>query len=411
MRLLLVSYGTEGDTRPLAMLADGLQQAGHQVHLLAERTTLSSAAALGVPHSALAGEIESEVDALVGQGNNLRAASRGLARMAERLSGQWLAQTEAAARGCDAILAGGLIAFIAMSVAQRLRLPLIGVGTVPVTPTRAFPSTFLPPGPWPRWLNRPSHVLAANQIWRQFRSPLNQARQQHGLAPLRSPRTDMPFLYGFSPTLLPAPADWAANQRVCGQWRLPDDNQQLPEDLSHWLASHDAPVFIGFGSMRGFDRHAVFGGLIRALGDRPILLSPGWAGLPDALSLPDHVRILEAVPHEALFPHCALLIHHGGSGTTHSASRAGVPQLVLPLAADQPFWAQRVFELGIAGPPLSQRRLDHASLRAAIATATTPRTAGAAIALGRRMANEDGVATAVTILERWITGAARTSAL
>ena len=403
MRLLMATYGTEGDTRPLVMLAHGLQRAGHHVYLLAERSTLSSAAALGVPHAALAGQIDADVDALVGQGNNLRAASRGLAQMATHLTADWLAQTDAAAQDCDAVITGGLLAFIGMSVAQRRGVPIIGAGTVPVTPTAAFPSTFLPPGRWPRWLNRPSHVLAALQIWRQFRAPLNHARQQQaGLSPLARPAVDIPFLYGFSPHLVARPHDWPAHQHICGQWRLPAPAQQLPETLAQWLGAHPAPVYLGFGSMRGFDAKHVFSRLLDALGPRPVLLAPGWAGLPPGWTLPPHVHVVGAVPHEALFPQCGLIIHHGGSGTTHSASRAGVPQLILPLAADQPFWAARLYALGVAGPPLSLKRFDRATLQRAIAVATDAATTSRAQALGQAMAGEDGVATAVATLQQWL---------
>lgn len=65
MRLLAVTYGTEGDTRPLVMLCHGLQAAGHEVMVLAEGGTLGSAQALGVPHAALEGDIHDEVVALV----------------------------------------------------------------------------------------------------------------------------------------------------------------------------------------------------------------------------------------------------------------------------------------------------------------------------------------------------------
>lgn len=77
MRLLALTYGTEGDTRPLVMLCHGLRHAGHQVLLLAEQGTLGSARELGVPHAALEGDIHDEVVPLVARGNNLAAAWRG----------------------------------------------------------------------------------------------------------------------------------------------------------------------------------------------------------------------------------------------------------------------------------------------------------------------------------------------
>ena len=57
MKLAVVTYGTEGDTRPLAALARALIDAGHEVHLLADASTLHSAEALDVPASALSGDI------------------------------------------------------------------------------------------------------------------------------------------------------------------------------------------------------------------------------------------------------------------------------------------------------------------------------------------------------------------
>lgn len=57
MKLALVTYGTEGDVRPLATLAAGLMASGHEVCLLADGGTLGSARTLGVPCLPLAGDI------------------------------------------------------------------------------------------------------------------------------------------------------------------------------------------------------------------------------------------------------------------------------------------------------------------------------------------------------------------
>ena len=57
MKLLLLTYGTEGDTRPLAALGHALVRAGHAVELLADASTLETPRALGLPCTALAGDI------------------------------------------------------------------------------------------------------------------------------------------------------------------------------------------------------------------------------------------------------------------------------------------------------------------------------------------------------------------
>jgi len=280
MRLLALTYGTEGDTRPLAMLCHGLIGAGHAVTLLADGGTLGSAQALDVPHAALEGDIHDDVVALVSRGNGVAAASTGLGRMALQHVSGWMRQADAAAEGCDAILTGGLAAFVGMSVGERRRIPVIGSGMIPLTPTRAFRSPFLPPGRSPGWLNRASYGWVNGLIWRQFRRPINAARQQLGQSPRRALWSGLPMLYGISPQLLPPPADWPADHIVCGQWRLPDAPWAPPADLRAFLDAGPPPVYLGFGSMTGFDRERVLPALLQALAPRRVLLFPGWVGLP-----------------------------------------------------------------------------------------------------------------------------------
>ncbi len=57
MKFLVLTYGTDGDTRPLAALSRALMDAGHKAHLLADAASLGTATALGVPATPLAGDI------------------------------------------------------------------------------------------------------------------------------------------------------------------------------------------------------------------------------------------------------------------------------------------------------------------------------------------------------------------
>jgi len=65
-----------------------------------------------------------------------------------------------------------------------------------------------------------------------------------------------------------------------------------------------------------------------------VTLGPGHG--PHALGAqPDNVTVAEFIPQEELIPRCAAVISHAGSGTFLAALAAGVPQLLLPIAADQ----------------------------------------------------------------------------
>lgn len=81
-----------------------------------------------------------------------------------------------------------------------------------------------------------------------------------------------------------------------------------------------------------------------------LIIGSGWSGTGKQLANEKDVFLLtHTIPHSLIFPHCDAVMHHGGSGTTHSVARAGKPQVVMPLIIDQPYWAYRVQQLKI-GP-------------------------------------------------------------
>lgn len=59
-------------------------------------------------------------------------------------------------------------------------------------------------------------------------------------------------------------------------------------------------------------------------------------------ALPRGSRLLNFVPFEHVLPRVRLMYHHGGMGTTHAAVVHGIPQIVVPHAADQRGQARRV---------------------------------------------------------------------
>ncbi|MCA8007944.1 glycosyltransferase [Burkholderia sp. IO2] len=413
MKLVIATYGTEGDTRPLAALGRALLDAGHDVRLLADAATLGSAAALGVPSAPLSGDIRRAIapegalaDAVRGRGG-FNDTSKALAAIANANTAAWMQEVADASAGCDALLVSGLASFVGLSVAEYRRIPAIGTGMIPITPTAEFASPFLPPGKLPRWLNRTSHRLVNALLWHAFRKSTNAARASVcGLPPRKHVWTDHPMLYGVSPALLSSPADWPANVHACGQWRVDARAWTPPPELSAFLDAGEPPVYIGFGSMAGFDRAALAAALTQALAGRRALFYPGWSGI-DASLLPAHVRVIGDTPHDWLFPRVAMAMHHGGSGTTHSAARAGIPSVVVPFAGDQFFWANRLQRLGVADAPVAGRRVEAAALARAIAFAERGETKARAAALGTRIAQEEGLQRAVSAIERWARPRAR----
>lgn len=400
MKMLILTYGTEGDTRPLVALGHALRGAGHKVHLLGDARTLGSAQEVGLPHSALSGNIRQLFSEWSDQGP--KGTAKALVQLTNAHTRAWMLETLAAAEGCDAILTSGLAGFVGLSVAERLGIPAIGAGMIPLTPSREFASPFLPTGVVPRWLNHASLRLTNQLFWLAFRKTLNEARQTVlELPPRRTLPTEHPMLYGISPTILPQPADWPAHARLCGQWQTPVSDFTPPPELASFLNAGPLPIYIGFGSMVGIDEQRMMQTLITALAGRRALFYPGWSGMDNTV-LPDNILRLGTTPHDWLFPRTAVVIHHGGSGTTHSATRAGKPSIVIPFAGDQSFWAERLNRLRIAPPAIDAARLNAASLQTAIDFVDGLAVQRRAAELGERMEREGGLDTAVREIEKLI---------
>jgi len=140
---------------------------------------------------------------------------------------------------------------------------------------------------------------------------------------------------------------------------------------------------------------------VQRTGKRAVKLG-GWAGIGKT-DLPKNVFLLKYAPHTWLFPRMAAVIHHGGAGTTAAAMRAGVPSIIIPILADQPYWGQRVYELGIGTKPIPRGKLTVDSLTAAIQEATTNHTMwNKGAELSQKIAAEDGVSEAVIAIKSFL---------
>ncbi|MCC7038673.1 MAG: glycosyltransferase family 1 protein [Burkholderiales bacterium] len=407
MKLCVVTYGTEGDVRPLAALCAALDRRGHTTELLADAATLGSAQSLGVATRPLAGDIAGDRDAAgsiahVVRSNEAGAVARALVGIVNAHTAAWLRQSVEAARDADAVLTAGLAGFVGLAAAEVLRRPVIGLGMFPLTPTREFAYPFLPPGVAWRPLNRLGFHVINGLLWRAMRAPLNRARAEAcNLPPLRRMPASHPMLYGFSPTLLPRPTDWPEQVEVCGQWTLPQPHWRPPAALTAFLDAGPPPVYVGFGSMGGFDTDRLRDALLGGLAGRRALFYPGWSGI-DVSTLPATVHVVGDTPHDWLFPRVACVVHHGGSGTTHSAARAGVPSIVVPFAGDQPFWAHRLALAGVAPRAVPGARFRGDDLARGLAFAERADVRERARLLGATLTAEDGVGHAIAAIERHV---------
>ena len=186
----------------------------------------------------------------------------------------------------------------------------------------------------------------------------------------------------------------------------------LPPLVEDFLAAGPAPVFAGLGShtipaVRDALRSTVEAAL--DLGRRVLVMR--GSGLEDEGGYDDRVAFVGDVPHDLLFPRAAAVVHHGGAGTSAVALRAGRGQVVVPFTMDQPFFARRLQEIGVAAAPVPAAvaggREGVGLVRAALTRALSADVAQRAERVAAAVRREDGVAGAVALIEQELGGARR----
>jgi sterol 3beta-glucosyltransferase len=377
------------------------------VQLFAERSTLGVGRALGVPVAALAGDIQSILP-MDDPGRELRRIdvlkvfTQSL-RLVNENTASWMRSVAEHARTSDAILFAGLASIMGRTVAQALHKPAINLCLQPTSATGNFPSPVLPPMRLPAWVNRLSYCASPNALMALLYGKATRAAraQIFGKGTYGKSTGEFPILYGFSSYLVERPGDWPESHRISGHWPLPPGDWQAPNELLEFLAAGPAPIYVGFGAMSSIIRRKGLSEITRAIAGRRALFYPGWSKISAAM-LPSNVFVIDSIPHSWLFPRTSVVIHHAGAGTTHSAARAGVPSIALPVAVDQFFWAGRLARAGVAPKYIRAALIDAKSLTEMLEFTAEDRVRERAKALGAAMAEEHGVRRAVTAIETLI---------
>ncbi len=416
MRVLIAAAGVRGDVAPLTGLATAIRAAGHSVTITCNDDHESLVVGCGLEFRPLPGAHGVFADPRWLQASGGPAWALTMIRLlAEHLRTVNRALLAVAQREAPDVLAlAGITAACGDHVAEGLGLPGFELQFQPVHPTGDFPPSVVAGRSFGRLGNRAAGTATITGVALVSAGPVREIRRELGL-PRRGIRDMLsgppdarrwPVFYGFSPAVVPRPADWPDRYQVCGYW-WPERPTAWspPTELEEFLASGAPPVFFGFGDMTPKNA-GDFIELAAAAGRRAGVRQVIQAGQPG----PDHVAdrpprgdsiVVGDVPHDWLFPRMAAVVHHAGGGTAAAGLRAGVPAVTVPVVADQLFWAARLAALGVAPRPISHKQLSTAALAAAISDAVTrPSYRTQAEALRRRLADENGAAPVIAFLAR-----------
>lgn len=359
LQVVVIGLGSAGDVHPNVGLALALRRRGHDVLLVAPSVFRSLGEHVGLRFAALLSD--DEYHAAI-RDPDLWHPFRSFSVVAHRLILPTLRPVYQIIEkywepGRTVVAAPGF-AFGARIAQEKLGVPLATIHLQPIM----FRSTIQPAcfgfpdilGHLPRCLRR-LYLRAADQF---LLDPLlgeetNSLRLELGLPPVHrffnewvhSPQ----LIIGFFPEWFAPPApDWPSNVVLTG-FPLWDEAglRNPPPRLAEFLSAGPAPIVFTAGSamVQAEQFFQVSAEICRISGQRGLFLTQYPGQLPTPL--PRGSCHYDYVPFSAVLPHAAVLVHHGGIGTTAQAIAAGIPQLVVPSAHDQPDNAVRVQRLGI----------------------------------------------------------------
>lgn len=172
-------------------------------------------------------------------------------------------------------------------------------------------------------------------------------------------------LYTISPSIFDRPDFWPDKARVVGYHeRSRTSNWKPDDDLVEFIERYEKILFITFGSMLNTEPGKKTGDMLEILRKHniPAIINTSSGGLVRPKVYPDHVHFTHTIPYEWIFPKIYAVIHHGGSGTTHTALKYGCAMLVIPHILDQFFWAYIVRNKGVGPKGIPIKKLNQMTL-------------------------------------------------
>lgn len=407
---VFVPVGSHGDVHPIVGLAVAMQARGHRVVVVANGYFRSLIERNGLEYIELGTaeqylEITQRADIWhprEGSRIVLQAiVNRQLRPAYDLLLDLWLQEPYT--------LVASPLCMSARLLHETHGVPLISTHLQPMVMRSVYepPTLPLPMPAWaPHWWTRLMFWLVDVAAIDSIVGPtLNQFRKELALPPVRrvmngwwnSPQR----VIGLWPEWFAAPQpDWPPQVRLAG-FPLYDERDvaEMPAELECFLAAGPPPIAFTPGSAmrqgRAFFDAAV--GACEKLGRRGVLLTRFNEHLPTAL--PDSVLHVPFAPFSLLLPRCAALVHHGGVGTMAQGFAAGIVQLVMPMAHDQPDNLARLKRLGVGDGLLPKDFTADAvaeKLRLLLEDAQMPARCRA---LQQRIADADALRIACDLLE------------
>jgi UDP:flavonoid glycosyltransferase YjiC (YdhE family) len=347
MKCVLASWGSRGDVEPNLAVGRELVRRGHDVCMAVPPDLVGFTESAGVAAVGFGPEAQSILDShrefwtcFFSHPWRIRDLTKSRLEIAGPLVQGWQEMSTtlmSLADGADLIFTGINFEDAAANVAEHYDIPLATLHYFPLRPN----------GQTLRFLPAPLARSAVRAFWwvswRGTKKAEDAQRRELGLpkatgsAPRRITERGSLEIQAYDEACFPGlAAEWAKwngrkppQRPFVGTLTL-ELQTDTDEEVASWIAGGTPPIYFGFGSIpveSPADTIAMISAACAELGERALIGAAGsdFSSVPH----PEHVKVVGAVNYATVFPACRALVHHGGSGTTPIAMRAGVPQLIL----------------------------------------------------------------------------------
>jgi len=363
MKIALAVYGTRGDVEPSLAVGCELVRRGHDVRVAVPPDLVALAESAGF--TAIAYGPDSQIALAKNSSANFYGESTQRSGQIRRAAKVWrddwkfneqcrlelsrvlLSLTE----GTDLLFHGQVFEDLADNVAEYYGVPFATLHYIPLRPNGQL-LWFLPAA-----LSR----AAMTAFWwvtsRVAGNAEKRERRELGLpkdsraATRRITERGALELQAYEEVCFP---DLASEWARCKQQRpvVGTLTLELPTDaddaVASWIAAGTPPICFAFGSMSlksPADTIDMIAEVCAQLGERALVCAGSSGFSTDAHAR--HVKVVDRMNYAAIFPACRAVVHHGGSGTTAGALRAGIPTLILWSAPDRQMWGSVIKRLEV----------------------------------------------------------------
>jgi UDP:flavonoid glycosyltransferase YjiC (YdhE family) len=323
MKFVLATYGGRGDVEPGAAVGRELLRRGHEVRMAVTPNLVGLVEAAGLATVAYGPDLQplrrdflwklwKDSPRNLWRIQDLIRSWRETREFGTRNWGEMTTTLTSLADGADLLLTGLLFEPLAANVAEYYDIPL---ATLHTWPQRVNGQISLPSIPLPSPLSRSALTVFEWLYWRRWKKVENAQRRELGLPKATSPSprriTERGSLEMQAydevcyPGLAVEWAKWNGRRPFIGTLTL-ELTTDADDEVASWIAAGTPPIYFGFGGAipveSPADTVAMIGAACAQLGERALVCS-GWSDFSHVPHF-DHVKVVGAVNHAAIFPAC-----------------------------------------------------------------------------------------------------------